>query len=70
MNQEEIKKILPHRDAMLLIDEAEVVDGAAHGRKEIRGDEWFLKGHFPDAPIVPGDSVRDFGTVNLRSAER
>lgn len=54
MNQEEIKKILPHRDAMLLIDEAEVVDGAAHGRKEIRGDEWFLKGHFPDAPIVPG----------------
>lgn len=54
MNQEEIKKILPHRDAMLLIDEAEVVDGAAHGRKEIRGDEWFLKGHFPNAPIVPG----------------
>lgn len=54
MNQEEIKKILPHRDAMLLIDEAEVVDGAAHGRKEIKGDEWFLKGHFPDAPIVPG----------------
>lgn len=54
MNQEEIKKILPHRDAMLLIDEAEVVDGAAHGRKEIRDDEWFLKGHFPDAPIVPG----------------
>lgn len=39
---------------MLLIDEAEVVDGAAHGRKEIKGDEWFLKGHFPDAPIVPG----------------
>lgn len=54
MNQEEIKKILPHRDAMLLIDEAEVVNGAAHGRKEIKGDEWFLKGHFPDAPIVPG----------------
>lgn len=54
MNQEEIKKILPHRDAMLLIDEAEVVEGAAHGRKEIKGDEWFLKGHFPDAPIVPG----------------
>ena len=54
MNQEEIKKILPHRDAMLLIDEAEVVDGAAHGRKEIKGNEWFLKGHFPDAPIVPG----------------
>lgn len=26
MNQEEIKKILPHRDNMLLVEEAESVD--------------------------------------------
>ena len=26
MNQEEIKKILPHRDNMLLVEESEVVD--------------------------------------------
>lgn len=54
MNLEEIKKILPHRDAMLLIDEAELKDGVAYGKKTIVGDEWFLQGHFPDNPVVPG----------------
>ena len=54
MNLEEIKKIIPHRDNMLLIDEAYVEDGIAYGKKHISGDEWFLKGHFPDNPVVPG----------------
>ena len=54
MNKEEIKNILPHRDNMLLLDEAELVDGIAHGKKEIKDDEWFLKGHFPGNPVVPG----------------
>jgi 3-hydroxymyristoyl/3-hydroxydecanoyl-(acyl carrier protein) dehydratases len=54
MNREEIMKILPHRDNMLLVDSAELVDGVAHGEKRINGDEWFLKGHFPGNPIVPG----------------
>ena len=30
MNQEEIKKILPHRDHMLLIDEAELREGKGY----------------------------------------
>ncbi len=54
MNREELKNILPHRDNMLLLDEAELIDGVAHGKLHITGDEWFLKGHFPDEPIVPG----------------
>jgi len=54
MNIEEIKKILPHRDNMLLLDEAELSDGKAYGKKKITGDEWFLKGHFPGNPVVPG----------------
>lgn len=54
MNREEIKKILPHRDAMLLLDEVECIDGGAVGHYKVRGDEFFLKGHFPDHPIVPG----------------
>ena len=54
MNQEEIKQILPHRDNMLLVEEAEVVDGKAHGKYHVRGDEWFLQGHFPGNPVVPG----------------
>ena len=54
MNKEEIKNILPHRNDMLLLDEVELVDGVACGKKEIRGDEFFLNGHFPGNPVVPG----------------
>ncbi len=39
---------------MLLIDEAEIIDGKAHAKKHINGDEFFLDGHFPDYPVVPG----------------
>lgn len=54
MNREEIMKVLPHRDDMLLLDELESKDGQAIGRYFVRGDEFFLKGHFPGKPIVPG----------------
>ncbi len=54
MQREEIMQILPHRDNMLLLDEAEQADGKAHGKLHITGDEWFLKGHFPGNPVVPG----------------
>lgn len=55
MNRDEIKQIIPHREPMLLIDEAYVSeDGKAHGKYTVRGDEWFLSGHFPGNPIVPG----------------
>ena len=54
MTQEEIKTILPHRDNMLLLDEVTEEDGVAHGKLRIKGDEWFLQGHFPGSPIVPG----------------
>ena len=54
MDQEAIKKILPHRDNMLLLDEAEKVEDTAHGVYHVRGDEFFLQGHFPGNPVVPG----------------
>ena len=54
MNQEELKAILPHRDSMLLIQEARCEDDTAYGTAHIRGDEWFLQGHFPGNPVVPG----------------
>ena len=53
MNEEEIKKILPHRDDMLLIDEAEIVDGKAHAKKKDHRKEFFLRGHFPEIPSFP-----------------
>ena len=54
MNRDEIKKILPHREQMLLLDEVEEKEGTAIGHYTVRGDEFFLKGHFLGNPIVPG----------------
>ena len=63
MDREEIKSYLPHREPMLLIDSVvtEVVTDAtgnevnyAVGTYHVRGDEYFLQGHFPDYPVVPG----------------
>ena len=54
MTREEIENILPHRGEMLLLDEAELIDGVSRGTYRVRGDEWFLRGHFPGNPVVPG----------------
>ncbi|MBO4766727.1 MAG: beta-hydroxyacyl-ACP dehydratase [Lachnospiraceae bacterium] len=55
MNREELKNILPHREPMLLVDEAvRNEDGTATAYYLVRGDEYFLQGHFPGNPIVPG----------------
>ena len=54
MDKEAIKKILPHREPMLLIDETELVGQTAVSRYTVRGDEFFLRGHFPGNPVVPG----------------
>lgn len=54
LDREDIMKILPHRDNMLLLDDAENQDGTAVGHYHVTGEEFFLKGHFPDNPIVPG----------------
>lgn len=55
MNREELKNYLPHREPMLLVDEAYLnEDGSATGYYTVRGDEYFLQGHFPDYPVVPG----------------
>lgn len=54
MNRDEIKNILPHREPMLLVDEVTLEDGKSHGKYHVRGDEFFLQGHFPGNPVVPG----------------
>lgn len=54
MNRDEIMEILPHRDNMLLLDEVAEENGEAVGHYHVRGDAFFLQGHFPGNPIVPG----------------
>ncbi|MDD4583590.1 MAG: 3-hydroxyacyl-ACP dehydratase FabZ [Eubacteriales bacterium] len=55
MDRAELEKILPHRKPMLLIDEAYInEEGKAVGFYKVLGNEFFLQGHFPENPVVPG----------------
>lgn len=40
---------------MLLVEEAYLdEEGKSHGKYTVKGDEFFLQGHFPGNPVVPG----------------
>lgn len=73
LNSEQIKKIIPHRDPFLLVDE--VIDyvplKTGIGLKHVREDEYFFKGHFPEFPVMPGvlitESLAQMGAIVLLS---
>ena len=55
MNREQIEAAIPHRSPMLLVDEVvEKTENDIKCRKTFRPDEFFLQGHYPGNPIVPG----------------
>jgi 3-hydroxyacyl-[acyl-carrier-protein] dehydratase len=56
LNKEDIKKIIPHREPFLLIDEVlEVEPGKSiKAVKNVDKNEYYFKGHFPQNPIMPG----------------
>ena len=54
LNRDEIKTFLPHREPMLLVDDVTMEGDEAIAHYHVRGDEFFLQGHFPGNPIVPG----------------
>jgi 3-hydroxyacyl-[acyl-carrier-protein] dehydratase len=56
LGRAEIEAIIPHREPFLLLDEVtEIIPGKrVVARKLVREDEWYLAGHFPGRPIMPG----------------
>jgi 3-hydroxyacyl-[acyl-carrier-protein] dehydratase len=56
LDREGIRAIIPHREPFLLLDEVtELEPGVrARGRYIVKPDEWYLGGHFPGNPIMPG----------------
>jgi 3-hydroxyacyl-[acyl-carrier-protein] dehydratase len=70
MTTEEIKKILPHREPFLFVDEVlEISDKKIITKLFIKGDAYFFKGHFPSEPIMPGvlivEAIAQTGGVML-----
>jgi 3-hydroxyacyl-[acyl-carrier-protein] dehydratase len=51
-----IEALIPHRDPFLLIDRVTELEPGVRAVAEhtFTGEEWYLKGHFPGNPIVPG----------------
>jgi 3-hydroxyacyl-[acyl-carrier-protein] dehydratase len=50
---EQIGAVMPVQPPFLLLNEATVGGGGATGKYKITGDEFFLKGHFKDNPVLP-----------------
>ena len=52
----DIKKLIPHRKPMLMLDKVVILKPfvKATGVKNVKKDEIFFKGHFPNKPIMPG----------------
>ena len=56
LNKEQIKILLPHREPMLLIDELHDIENlfSATAIVNVKTDSFFVQGHFPDNPVMPG----------------
>ena len=56
LSKEDIIKLLPHREPMLLIDELNNIKKlhSATAIVNVKKNSFYVQGHFPDQPVMPG----------------
>ena len=56
LTKKDIINLLPHREPMLLIDELYDIKKlhSATALVHVKKDSFFVQGHFPDQPVMPG----------------
>jgi len=56
LTRDEITKLLPHRDPMLLLNELTNIKKlfSATAIVNVKKDSFFVQGHFPGNPVMPG----------------
>ena len=56
LDKNQIRNLLPHREPMLLIDEMYDIKKlfSATALVNVKKDSFFVQGHFPDQPVMPG----------------
>ena len=68
-------QLIPHRPPFLLVDEILELEPGKRvvGRREIRADDWWFPGHFPERPVMPGvltiEAVAQAGAVAVLADE-
>lgn len=76
LNKEQIKKVIPHRDPMLLVDTVEEMEAGASivTTFYVDPDREIFKGHFPGDAVLPGvysvECMAQTADILLLSAER
>ncbi len=56
LNKDQIRNLLPHREPMLLVDQLYDIKklSSATALVKVRKDSFFVQGHFPNNPVMPG----------------
>lgn len=76
LDQDAIKRVIPHRDPMLLVTTVEELDPGASIVATFRADPArdIFRGHFPEDPVLPGvytvESMAQAADILLLSTER
>jgi len=73
--REAIEQLIPHRPPFLLVDEILELEPGVRvlARREVRADDWWFAGHFPERAVMPGvltiEAIAQAGAVAVLAAE-